>query len=61
MEYEGYRHNEAPDDKFQEISDIFKQVLREDKGLCNAAQHNLNSGIYLNGQLHPELEKVTPP
>ncbi|KAJ6069329.1 hypothetical protein N7499_011216 [Penicillium canescens] len=57
MEYEVYRHKDAPEAKFTEISDFFKQVLREDKDLCNAAQKNLNTGIFTNGQLHPNAEK----
>ena len=59
MEYEVYRHNEASDEDFNYISEFFKQVLREDKDLCNAAQKNLNAGIFTNGQLHPENEKVS--
>lgn len=58
MEYEFYRHNNATDEAFNEIVDIFKQVLKEDKELCNAAQQNLNSGVFMNGELHPRAEKV---
>ena len=58
MEYEIYRHNNATDEEFKYMDDFFKQVVSEDKGLCNAAQKNLNAGLYTNGQLHPELEKV---
>jgi hypothetical protein len=59
MEYEVYRHKDTPEAEFTEISDFFKQVLREDKDLCNAAQKNLNAGIFTNGQLHPNAEKVS--
>jgi hypothetical protein len=59
MEYEVYRHQDAPEAEFTELSDFFKQVLREDKDLCNAAQKNLNAGIFTNGQLHPNAEKVS--
>lgn len=58
MEYEVYRHNDASDEDFNGIWEFFKQVLREDKDLCNAAQKNLNAGIFLNGELHPRVEKV---
>jgi hypothetical protein len=58
MEYEVYRANSASDEDFNEISDCFKQILKEDKDLCNAAQKNLNSGIFVNGELHPRVEKV---
>ncbi|KAF5252534.1 hypothetical protein FANTH_2428 [Fusarium anthophilum] len=57
MEYEVYRANSASDDDFNEISDCFKQILKEDKDLCNAAQKNLNAGIFVNGELHPRVEK----
>lgn len=58
MEYEVYRHNDAPDDKFNFINDLYKQVLKEDKDLCNGAQKNLNAGVFTNGELHPHAEKV---
>ncbi|KAF5674677.1 cytochrome p450 oxidoreductase [Fusarium heterosporum] len=57
MEYEVYRHNDASDHDFNNISDCFKQILKEDKDLCNAAQKNLNAGIFVNGELHPRVEK----
>ncbi|KAL4739210.1 hypothetical protein BDV11DRAFT_205274 [Aspergillus similis] len=40
-----------------EIHSIFKQVLKEDKDPCNAAQRNLKTGLYVNGELHPQHEK----
>lgn len=58
MEYEVYRHNEASDEDFEYIDSFFKRVLAEDKYLCNAAQKNLNAGVFVNGQLHPELESA---
>ena len=58
MEYEVFRHNDATDEQFHEIDAFFKQVLKEDKDLCNNAQRNLNAGIFMNGQLHPRNEKV---
>jgi hypothetical protein len=58
MEYEVYRHNSASDEEFNRIVGFYQQVLEEDKDLCNATQRNLNSGIFINGQLHPEKEKV---
>lgn len=57
MEYEVYRHKDASDKDFNSIWNTFKQVLTEDKDLCNAAQQNLNGGIFLNGELHPRVEK----
>ena len=58
MEYEVYRHAEATDEDFEEITACFRQILKEDKDLCSGAQKNLNSGIFLNGELHPRVEKV---
>lgn len=58
MEYEVYRHKEASDQDFEYIDSFFKRVLTEDKHLCNAAQRNLNAGVFVNGQLHPKLESA---
>ncbi|KAJ6172868.1 hypothetical protein N7485_005680 [Penicillium canescens] len=58
MEYEVYRHKHASDKDFEYIDAFFKRVLDEDKHLCNAAQKNLNAGVFVNGQLHPELESA---
>ncbi|KAK4946030.1 hypothetical protein LTR10_014832 [Elasticomyces elasticus] len=55
-EYEVYRHKNATDAEFQEIDKFFKQVEREDKELCVAAQVNLTAGTYSAGQLHPHKE-----
>ncbi|WQF88075.1 Putative aromatic-ring-hydroxylating dioxygenase, alpha subunit, rieske [2Fe-2S] iron-sulfur [Colletotrichum destructivum] len=57
MEYDVYRHNSAGDEDFDRINQFYKQVLQEDKDLCNGAQKNLNNRIFINGQLHPEKEK----
>lgn len=61
MEYEVYRANDATDEEFMDVSDFFKQVLKEDKDLCNGAQKNLNAGIFMSGELHPRVEKVCYP
>ncbi|OCT49060.1 Rieske [2Fe-2S] domain protein [Cladophialophora carrionii] len=58
MEYEVYRHVDASDEDFGYIDSFFKRVLAEDKHLCNAAQKNLNSGVFVNGELHPHLESA---
>ncbi|KAJ5240244.1 hypothetical protein N7468_004863 [Penicillium chermesinum] len=46
MEYEVYRHKDASDHDFEHIDGFFKRVLDEDKHLCNAAQKNLNAGVF---------------
>jgi hypothetical protein len=58
IEYEVFRHKNATDEAFKNINAFYKQVLEEDKQLCNAAQENLNAGIFVNGELHPEKENV---
>lgn len=58
MEYEVYKHKDATDEEFKEITEFFRKVLIEDKDLCNGAQKNLEAGIFLNGELHPRVEKV---
>ncbi|KAK2612532.1 hypothetical protein QQS21_001470 [Conoideocrella luteorostrata] len=57
MEYEVYRNNDSTDDEFNDNSDFFKNIMKEDKDLCNGAQKNLNTGIFLQGELHPRVEK----
>jgi hypothetical protein len=48
-----YRNNSVSDEEFNNISDCFKYILKEDEDLCNAAQKNLNAVIFVNGELHP--------
>lgn len=57
MEYEVYRHKDATDEAFDGITATFRQILQEDKDLCNAAQQNLNGGVFQAGELHPRVEK----
>ncbi|KAK5095932.1 hypothetical protein LTS08_007813 [Lithohypha guttulata] len=49
----------ATDEHFAVIISFYNQVLNEDKDLCQAAQKNLNAGIFTNGELHPEKEIVS--
>lgn len=58
MEYEVYRHQSASDEDFNEIDQTFKTVMGEDKVLCEGAQRNLDTGIFMSGQLHPQAEQV---
>lgn len=58
VENEVYRHKDATDDEFAKINDFYHQVLAEDKELCDGAQRNINSGVYVNGEFHPDKEKV---
>lgn len=58
IENEIYRHKNATDEEFAKINDFYHQVLDEDKGLCDGAQQNINGGVYVNGEFHPDKEKV---
>jgi phenylpropionate dioxygenase-like ring-hydroxylating dioxygenase large terminal subunit len=57
MEYEVYRHKDAPDEAYNEIDAMFKRILGEDKWLCNNAQKNLDAGVFVNGEMHSRMEK----
>lgn len=58
IENEVYRHKDATDEEFAKINDFYHQVLAEDKELCDGAQRNINGGVYVNGEYHPDKEKV---
>lgn len=58
IENEIYRHRDATDEEFSKINAFYHQVLEEDKELCDGAQRNINNGVYINGEFHPEKEKV---
>lgn len=58
IENEVYRHRDATDEEFAKINDFYHQVLAEDKELCDGSQRNINGGVYVNGEYHPEKEKV---
>ncbi|TDZ40794.1 Carnitine monooxygenase oxygenase subunit [Colletotrichum trifolii] len=57
MRYEVYRNKKSSDEDFAVISDMYKRIMSEDKYLCDNAQKNLNAGVFVNGELHPEMEK----
>lgn len=57
MEYEVYRHKNADPTAFENMDAMFKRILSEDKWLCNNAQKNLNAGVFVNGEMHPTMEK----
>lgn len=58
MSYEVYRNRSSTDTEFHLIADMYERVMREDKVLCDAAQRNLDRGVFVNGQLHPKYEKA---
>jgi len=57
MKYEVYRNKNSSDEDFTVINEMYKRIMSEDKVLCANTQKNLNAGIFVNGELHPELEK----
>jgi hypothetical protein len=58
IENEVYRHKNAPDKEFEAICDFYRQVLEEDKDLCEGAQRNMDANVFTSGQLHPDKERV---
>ena len=58
IENEVYRHKNAPDEEFANICDFYRQVLEEDKDLCEGAQRNMDANVFTSGELHPDKEKV---
>jgi hypothetical protein len=58
MSYEIYRNRHSSDADFHLIADMYERVMCEDKVLCDAAQKNLDRGVFVNGQLHPKYEKA---
>ena len=57
MKYEVYRNKNSNDEDFQLISDMYKRIMSEDKYLCANAQKNINRGVFVNGEMHPRMEK----
>lgn len=57
MKYEVYRNKNSSDADFELVDSIYKRIMSEDKYLCNLTQKNLNAGVFINGELHPRLEK----
>jgi hypothetical protein len=57
MRYEVFRKKTSSDEDFHRIDQIYKRIMAEDKYLCDLTQKNLNSGIFINGEMHPKMEK----
>ncbi|EJT73576.1 choline monooxygenase [Gaeumannomyces tritici R3-111a-1] len=57
MRYEVYRNKNSSDEDFKTISEMYKRIMSEDKYLCANAQRNIDAGVFVNGELHPDLEK----
>ncbi|KIX00102.1 uncharacterized protein Z518_10239 [Rhinocladiella mackenziei CBS 650.93] len=57
MKYEVYRNKNSSDADFDLINQIYKRIMSEDKDLCANTQKNLNAGVFVNGEMHPRMEK----
>jgi hypothetical protein len=57
VHYEVYRNKNSSEQDFRTIADTYARVMKEDKALCDRAQANLESGVFINGELHPRWEK----
>ncbi|KAF1999789.1 hypothetical protein P154DRAFT_436291, partial [Amniculicola lignicola CBS 123094] len=51
-----YRHKNATDGNFDDTIAFYRQVPVVDKILCDAARKNLEAGVFMNGELHPDKE-----
>lgn len=57
MRYEVYRNKNSNEEDFQLINNMYKRIMSEDKFLCVNSQKNLARGVFVNGELHPTMEK----
>lgn len=57
MHYQIFRNKNSSEEQFQAIHQLYAKVVSEDKVLCELAQKNLNAEIFVNGEMHPRLEK----
>ncbi|KAF7190330.1 Choline monooxygenase, chloroplastic [Pseudocercospora fuligena] len=57
MSYQVFRNKNSSEEDFQLVNNIYKRVMSEDKYLCDQAQKNLNAGVFINGEMHPKMEK----
>lgn len=57
MYYEVWKNKYSAKEDFLFISDTYKRVMGEDKVLCERAQKNIEAGVFVSGELHPQFEK----
>ena len=57
MQYQVFRNKNSTDEEFDLVNQIYKRIMSEDKYLCDLAQKNLNAGVFINGEMHPRMEK----
>jgi len=56
LQYDIYGKKGAHSSEVEDFVTFLKEVEQEDFDLCEATQRNLNSGVYMTGQLHPIKE-----
>jgi hypothetical protein len=57
MQYEVYRNKSSSDEDFEQVNQMYKRIMSEDKYLCQNAQRNIEAGVFVNGEMHPRMEK----
>lgn len=57
MYYEVWKNRNSTREEFDRLNLVYKRVMAEDKVLCERAQANINAGVFVNGELHPHMEK----
>ena len=57
MYYEVWKNRNSMREEFDRLNLVYKRVMAEDKVLCERAQANINAGVFVNGELHPHMEK----
>lgn len=58
MHYQIFRNKASPQELFDLINDLYKQVMSEDKQLAVNVQKNMERGLFVNGQMHPRVENA---
>lgn len=59
MHYQIFRNKNSPDDLFNLINTLYKQVMSEDKALAASSHKNIARGMFVNGEMHPKLESAS--
>lgn len=57
VKYEVYRHKESSQEDFDAINAAYKSIMEKNNYLCGEAQKNLNAGVFVNGEMHPSVER----
>jgi hypothetical protein len=57
LRYEVFRNKNASDEEFDVVNKMYKRITSEDKYLCANTQKSLNAGVFVNGEMHPKMEK----